>query len=230
MPRPCRSHAMPQPCLSESDLSRPRHGAPWEQHGMCELASAVQRWHAGVLPAFGFFQLQHGVPWRLLPEVYQSQMQFGYFRLPRGLSRRRRHCRRMTGARQGNIMGTAWYVWISLKSTNIHSEYVKYLSLFHYNNCFKNAARCYIFRTLPVLLQYVAKRCANISAANCEYWKTFQLFKRGCMISWCIEQESKTLLHLWVVVSRLKLTPYFESKIFYANLHVIGWRLSISCY
>jgi hypothetical protein len=36
-------------CRSESDLSRPRQGrrrgTAWEQHGMCELASAVQRRH-----------------------------------------------------------------------------------------------------------------------------------------------------------------------------------------
>jgi hypothetical protein len=42
---PCCSLAMPRICHSESDLSRPRHG-------MCELASAVQRRHVGDLPAF----------------------------------------------------------------------------------------------------------------------------------------------------------------------------------
>jgi hypothetical protein len=49
--RPClihTHHAVPMPwiCLSESDLSSPRQGrgrvTAWEQHGMCELASAVQ--------------------------------------------------------------------------------------------------------------------------------------------------------------------------------------------
>jgi hypothetical protein len=97
--RPCRSHAMSLPCRSESNFSRPGHSATWERHDMFELASAVQRRHVGDLPAFGFF------------------------RLLRGLSRRTRHCRRMAGARhgmceltrQGNGMGTAWYVWISLK-------------------------------------------------------------------------------------------------------------------
>jgi hypothetical protein len=34
----------------------------WERHGICELASAVQRRHVGYLPAFGFFQLPRGVP------------------------------------------------------------------------------------------------------------------------------------------------------------------------
>jgi hypothetical protein len=47
---------MPRICPSESDLSRPRHSVAWERHGMCELASAVQRWHVGELPAFGFFR------------------------------------------------------------------------------------------------------------------------------------------------------------------------------
>jgi hypothetical protein len=117
---PCRaraiSHAMPRPCRSESDLSRPRNTVAWERYGLCELASTVQRRHVGDLPAFGFFRLQRGVPRRLLPEAYQSQMQFGYFRLPRGLSRRTRHCQRMAEARNGmckltrqeNGMGTAW--------------------------------------------------------------------------------------------------------------------------
>jgi hypothetical protein len=116
MPRPYLNLAMPRPCRSESHLSRPRHSAAWKRHGMCALASAVQRRHVGDLPAFGLFRLPRGVPRRLLPEAYQSQMQFGYFRRPRGLSRRTRHCRRMAGARlgmceltrQGNGMETAW--------------------------------------------------------------------------------------------------------------------------
>jgi hypothetical protein len=46
-----------------------------ERHGMCELASAIQRRHVGDLPTFGFFRLPRGVPGRLLSEAYQSQMQ-----------------------------------------------------------------------------------------------------------------------------------------------------------
>jgi hypothetical protein len=65
------THAMPQPCRSESDFSRPRHSAAWEYHGMCESASAVQRRHVGDLPAFGFFRLPRGVRRRLLSEAYQ---------------------------------------------------------------------------------------------------------------------------------------------------------------
>jgi hypothetical protein len=72
---PCRTPAMPRPCRSESDFSRPRHSAAW--HGMCELASAVQRRHVGNLPAFGFF------------------------RLPRGVPRRTQFCRRMAEVRHG---------------------------------------------------------------------------------------------------------------------------------
>jgi hypothetical protein len=29
----------------------------WTWHGMCELASAVQKWHVGDLPVLGFFRL-----------------------------------------------------------------------------------------------------------------------------------------------------------------------------
>jgi hypothetical protein len=129
----CRSHAMPVPCHTQTMAfwKRPLQataqrgmGVAWEQHGMCELASAVQRRHVGDLSAFGFFRLPHGVPRRLLLEAYQSQMQLGYFRLPSGLSRRTRKCRRMAGARhdmcgitqQGNGMGAVWYVWIRINN------------------------------------------------------------------------------------------------------------------
>jgi hypothetical protein len=93
---PCRARAMPRPCRSESDFSRPRHG---HGHGMCELASAVQWRHVGDLPAFGFFRLPRGFPRRLLSGAYQSVKL--YFRLACGISRRTRHCRRMAGARHG---------------------------------------------------------------------------------------------------------------------------------
>jgi hypothetical protein len=43
--------------------------AAWERHGICELASAVQRRHVDDLPAFGFFRLPCGIPQRLLPEA-----------------------------------------------------------------------------------------------------------------------------------------------------------------
>jgi hypothetical protein len=65
---PGRARIMPRPCRSESDLVN----AAWEWHGICELASAVQRRHVGDLPAFGFFRLPRGVPRRLLSEAYES--------------------------------------------------------------------------------------------------------------------------------------------------------------
>jgi hypothetical protein len=68
---PSHASAMPRPCRSESDFSSSRHSAAWAWHGMCELASAVQRQHVDDLSAFGFFRLRSGVPRRLLPEAYQ---------------------------------------------------------------------------------------------------------------------------------------------------------------
>jgi hypothetical protein len=107
---PCPYHALTMPFFS-----RPRH------------STAVDRRPVGYLPAFVFFRLPREVPRRLLSEAYHSpsqrsipktvksgsstlqkrrsvkllDYQFGYFRLPRGLSRRTRHCRSRTGARRG---------------------------------------------------------------------------------------------------------------------------------
>jgi hypothetical protein len=100
MPRPCRSPAMPchcgirscpshliytvRPCLIDTChattmqfLKRllkttAQRGMGVTYHGMCELASAVQRRHVGDLPAVGFFRLPRGVSRRLLSEAYQS--------------------------------------------------------------------------------------------------------------------------------------------------------------
>jgi hypothetical protein len=87
---PCRSHAVPLPCHEYAFLKATSQGhsrvvagsrqgdsmgTAWERHGMCELASAVQRRNVGDLPAFGFFLLPCGVPGKLLSEAYQSQMQ-----------------------------------------------------------------------------------------------------------------------------------------------------------
>jgi hypothetical protein len=62
--RPCRARAMSRPCRSEIDFSRPRHSTTWarHEHGIRELASAVQGRHEGDLPSFGFFRLPRGVP------------------------------------------------------------------------------------------------------------------------------------------------------------------------
>jgi hypothetical protein len=46
---PCRARAMPRPCRSESDFSRPRYSAAWARHGKCELASAVHRQQVGMV-------------------------------------------------------------------------------------------------------------------------------------------------------------------------------------
>jgi hypothetical protein len=100
---PCRAQAMPWPCRSESNFSRPQYSAASAWLGMYELALAVQRWHVGNLPVFGFFWLPCGVPQRLLSEAYQpiklQYKQFRYFWLPSRLSQRTRHCRIMAGAR-----------------------------------------------------------------------------------------------------------------------------------
>jgi hypothetical protein len=55
--------------------------------------------------------------------------QFGYFRLPRGLSRRTWRCWSRAGARHGMCeltrhgMGTAYYVWISLENEEAKARY-----------------------------------------------------------------------------------------------------------
>jgi hypothetical protein len=48
-------HAMPFPCQATNMpfWNRPLTATAGERHGMCELASAVQRRHVGDLPAFG---------------------------------------------------------------------------------------------------------------------------------------------------------------------------------
>jgi hypothetical protein len=54
---PCRSHAVPLPCheyvVLKAISQGHRRGTAWQRHGMCKLASAVQRRHVGDLPAFG---------------------------------------------------------------------------------------------------------------------------------------------------------------------------------
>jgi hypothetical protein len=114
---------MPRPCHALTTLffSMPRH------------STALEKRPVGYPSAFGFFQLPGAVPRRLLSEAYQSSPQrsipttvksgsstlqkrrsvkllvykFGYFRQPRGLSRRTRHCRSMAGARHGMCKLTA---------------------------------------------------------------------------------------------------------------------------
>jgi hypothetical protein len=99
---PCRARAVPMSHHDNAVLKATSQVRGIARHGMCELASAVQRWHVGDLPAFGFFRLLSGVPRRLLPQKHANlRCSFRYFRLPRGFSRRTRHCRRMAWARHG---------------------------------------------------------------------------------------------------------------------------------
>jgi hypothetical protein len=80
MPRPCRANAVPVPCHDHAVLKMnsqghgtARYGSDigmaW--HGMCKLASVVQRRIVGDQPAFGLLRLPRGFPQRLLSEAYQ---------------------------------------------------------------------------------------------------------------------------------------------------------------
>jgi hypothetical protein len=55
--RPCHATTMPFSKRILQVTAQLGTGAAWSWHGMCELASAVQRRHVGDLPAFGFFRL-----------------------------------------------------------------------------------------------------------------------------------------------------------------------------
>ena len=61
--QPCLIHTCPCHVPTMPFFARPRHNTSVEKRPM------------GYLPAFGFFRLPRGVPRRLLPEAYQSQMQ-----------------------------------------------------------------------------------------------------------------------------------------------------------
>ena len=129
MPRPCHAPTMPF-------FSRPRH------------STAVERRPVGYLPAFGFFRLPRGVPRRLLSEAYQSSSQRSILTsVKSGSSTLKKkddllnswtsssdisgyHADIHEGhgtvgawqghgmAWRGNGMGTACYVWISLKKAS----------------------------------------------------------------------------------------------------------------
>jgi hypothetical protein len=119
---------MPRPCCSENDSQghdtmRHGHGTACVNYhrpftdvmsATCQR-SASSCYHAEIHE--GCYQ-KHTNPLNC-----RTSKQFGYFRLPRGLSRRTRHCRRMAGAwhgmceltphgmageRHGHDMGTAW--------------------------------------------------------------------------------------------------------------------------
>jgi hypothetical protein len=132
---PCRSHAVPlrvlivthliytlRPCLihtchdhvvlkaTSQGHSTARHG-----HGMSELASAIHRRYMGVLPAFGFFRLLRRVPRRLLSEAYQSVNCRTISSDISGYHADFHEGHGTVWELQGNGMGAAWHVWISLK-------------------------------------------------------------------------------------------------------------------
>ena len=144
---PCHAPMMPF-------FSRPRHSTSVERRplGYLPAASASSGYHAEFHE--GCYQKHTNVRcrwpvWnqttfvmdeekcgsRTLQKRWSVKLldkQFGYFRIPCGLSRRTRHYRRMAGARHGMCeltarhdrgtewerngrgMGTAWYVWIDL--------------------------------------------------------------------------------------------------------------------
>jgi hypothetical protein len=89
---------MPRICRSESDLSRPRQvrdrEATLERHDMCEIASAVQRWRVGDLPAFGTVGELQGSG-RVMAGERNGMCELAF---------------NAAGERLGNGMGTAWYV------------------------------------------------------------------------------------------------------------------------
>jgi hypothetical protein len=123
---PCRSHASPMlfPChattmsfwkwLLKATAQRGM-GVVLTWHGICELASAIHRWHVGDLPALGFFRLPRRVPGRYhqkhtnpLNSMTSSSGISGYH-----VDFHEGHD--TVGEWQGRGMGTAWHVWISLK-------------------------------------------------------------------------------------------------------------------
>jgi len=108
-------------------MSRPYHALTMPFFSRPRHSTAVERRPVGYPPVFGFFRLPREVPRRLLSEAYQSSsqrsipttvksgsntlqkgrfvklldLQFGCFRLPRGLSRRTWHSRSRAEARHG---------------------------------------------------------------------------------------------------------------------------------
>jgi hypothetical protein len=71
-PVPCHDHAVLKASSQGHGTARHGRGMRMSWHGMCELASVVQRRHVGDLSAFGFFRLPRGVPRSLFSEAYQS--------------------------------------------------------------------------------------------------------------------------------------------------------------
>jgi hypothetical protein len=116
------------------------------RHGVCEIASAVQRRYVGYLPAFDFFRLPRGVQRRFLSNSLNCRTSSsdisGYyagFQEGHGTENGRgaalyvwitRHS--MAGERNENGMGPACHVWISLK--RIVRPVSKWLPYFFFKN------------------------------------------------------------------------------------------------
>jgi hypothetical protein len=105
MPFPCHATTMPFWKRLLKATTQRGMGTTWERHGMCELASAVQRRHVGDLPAFGFFRVPRGVPRRLLPEVVVGLAVRIFPSTMRTFTK--------DTALSENGRGAAWHVWIN---------------------------------------------------------------------------------------------------------------------
>ena len=69
MPRPCRAPTMPLWKRLLKTTAQHGIGTAWARHGMCELTSAVSRRTLGNMPRFGFFRLPRGHSRRLLTRM-----------------------------------------------------------------------------------------------------------------------------------------------------------------
>ena len=110
---------MSRPCHPRLCHSSQGHGIEWSSReslwANCQL-SASSGYHAEfhefvirripISDAGGQCETKHRLSWtrkRMVAAHYKKYdvTQFGYFRLPRGLSRRKQHCRSRAGARHG---------------------------------------------------------------------------------------------------------------------------------
>jgi hypothetical protein len=98
-------------------------GAAWTWHGMCDLASAVQRRHVGDMAAFGFHaEFHEGYQKHTNPlncrtsssdiSVYHTNFNEGHGNCRRTAGARHGMCELRETALLGNGMGAAWHVGI----------------------------------------------------------------------------------------------------------------------
>jgi hypothetical protein len=134
MPRPCRACSMPRPCRSERDLSRPRHSATWAWHGMAlwisigrsetafgrpacfRLLPATTRSSTKVVVRSIPLRYNVGLAIRIFPATARTFHE-AHGTVREGLGRGIASVNYRGTAWQGNGMGAAWDVWISLKVT-----------------------------------------------------------------------------------------------------------------